>query len=832
MEGGGWSRFTPEQRWDVRKYGMRRSGADQRRYGRYGRNRPVHATGKPVASKGDDTFRGAPGSAAEWDKTKAAFDMYDPRTWPDGVKEWATGMANAVYANIESVLAKGGTMSDPIYRQVPSFWDGSEKHITVPGGSGGSGGLTLPPDFKRALMVQWAALYLKGTDYAMEKFAAGMSKFMARFGTAFATAPIRALLNKAVTVAILAKAGWDEGVRQNEEDGGIYHAWRRSTQDQRIGAVRRTDVHAGLVGANLAYNKDESGGATDLSDFGGWSLLATNNPGPGNSFMDIWEMTDAAFVRFTARDENSLDYLSRQSLDWNPDHTPDWSVPQSGTAGYDPETRKKFAGVLADKAGMNSLQNRVFFNEATGQVMVSFRGAGDDRATEWLQGLRSVNRKDFDDGKGGSLGEVGTGFLRSWEVQRGDIQKQLDALSERLAKEGRSITGVVATGHSFGGAMANLLVSDLGHNLHVRGLEGENGGGYKGHVTLTTLAAPMVGTQDFVESVRANTDDIVRVLQRKDKVPKVLGAVNIARDTANVWGGGAPQAGYDYLRGEEQGPDVYFVHAGAPLYVDPEEGTSPEEDNPAFLHPSAGLVGERGVRWQQTHRRPSPYRHDAPFEAAKRAHKRSSLMNSLSLLVSETARGEDGQWAPVTYQRWTPPPKEKESSGMTEEDMEWRLDEHGTVTKVTDDTYTYNDKGEVIGICSTPVVAPTAGGGRKLTAGPDPVCRRIPPASQKGGGQGGGQEVAAETWKWHTHKRRRLHAVVGVTHVDPALIPKTWDPKRPPVLGLASMVFRKEVLDPGGEEEEDEEEGEEEDQEGDRKEEESDEEDRGFSLFD
>jgi len=370
-----------------------------------------------------------------------------------------------------------------------------------------------------------------------------VAKMAGVFGVAETTlAPVAKSL---ITVGLLAKAGYGEAIRQGEEGGGITGAWKTVTDEQKSALMRKEDMQAGFMGASLAYDTNPNSADTD------WTL-------------------DGALDSFHTK--QGWKQVAR-----NRDDPP--SI-----------TGLKAASVVRGQIGGQTAHS-LFFNERTGQLMVSYRGT--TNISEALIDAKSVTKVEQLDENGESMGMVGKGFLDDYLASRDTLQRSINQLAEELASRDPPvrIQGVIASGHSLGGAKSFLFCNDFNHGIHVPGFDGKP--------TNVSLGSPMVGDGDFVRHVRGNTDQIYRIADRNDPVVSGMGAVNVGRGTAE---GLLGETLTDWADNAFESSGYYF-HAGQPIYLDPKTGGPQDVDYTGTDPDSVGDFGvlsahNRGSYWE------------------------------------------------------------------------------------------------------------------------------------------------------------------------------------------------------------------------------------------
>jgi len=146
---------------------------------------------------------------------------------------------------------------------------------------------------------------------------------------------------------------------------------------------------------------------------------------------------------------------------------------------------------------VKDLQFGVYRNKNDGHIVVAFRGS--DNFANWKD--RNLNMKTVDDGFGN---KVHAGFKSAWDDLRGPVSHEL----ERLFSGDRFNANITFTGHSLGGAIAQIATADYmttqDHRL----------------IDIVSFAAPTVGDEGFND--RITPGHHMRVIDPRDSVPKIV----------------------------------------------------------------------------------------------------------------------------------------------------------------------------------------------------------------------------------------------------------------------------------------------------------------------
>lgn len=165
-----------------------------------------------------------------------------------------------------------------------------------------------------------------------------------------------------------------------------------------------------------------------------------------------------------------------------------------------------------EKNGFRAIYGRFFTNTKIGLVV--FRGTESfgNAMTDVNQKLVPITEKEGKKGKGCLVHE---GFLSAYKANlREDLRKFTALLEDWVTASG--ITKVVITGHSLGGALAEMYAYDLGVYL-------KQTKKFKVDLMLMTFGAPRVGDACFVKVLNDEIDlkVNVRVVFGKDSVTSV-----------------------------------------------------------------------------------------------------------------------------------------------------------------------------------------------------------------------------------------------------------------------------------------------------------------------
>lgn len=146
---------------------------------------------------------------------------------------------------------------------------------------------------------------------------------------------------------------------------------------------------------------------------------------------------------------------------------------------------------------VEDLSFTVYESEEDGHVVVSFRGT--NSFANWQK--RNLNFHKVDDGFGN---QVHAGFKSAWDTLKPEVDKEL------FDHFGGSVftNNVTFTGHSLGGAIAQMATAEYSNTQDIRLLD------------TVTFASPTVGDAGF--NSRIPPGHHMRVIDPRDSVPKVV----------------------------------------------------------------------------------------------------------------------------------------------------------------------------------------------------------------------------------------------------------------------------------------------------------------------
>ena len=148
----------------------------------------------------------------------------------------------------------------------------------------------------------------------------------------------------------------------------------------------------------------------------------------------------------------------------------------------------------------------IFHNEKKGEYMVSFKGTTTGR--EWKTNLSGLVTPSRALKKGTVHGKLHSGFATSYESLHDQLEKDLEVIPKGAK--------IHVSGHSLGGAMAQVAAANMHHSGHYVN-------------SLTTFGAPTVGNKEYMRrypKFETNT----RVVNQGDAVTiKVPGLHHIGR---------------------------------------------------------------------------------------------------------------------------------------------------------------------------------------------------------------------------------------------------------------------------------------------------------------
>jgi len=146
---------------------------------------------------------------------------------------------------------------------------------------------------------------------------------------------------------------------------------------------------------------------------------------------------------------------------------------------------------------VDDLSFSIYQNSSDGHVVVSFRGT--NSFENWSK--RNLDFHTVDDGFGNS---VHGGFKGAWDELKPVVDHELyDLLGSHTLTN-----NVTFTGHSLGGAIAQLAGADYSANQNPR------------LVDTVTFAAPVVGDQGFLDRIPGG--HMMNVVDPRDSVPKIV----------------------------------------------------------------------------------------------------------------------------------------------------------------------------------------------------------------------------------------------------------------------------------------------------------------------
>ncbi len=140
----------------------------------------------------------------------------------------------------------------------------------------------------------------------------------------------------------------------------------------------------------------------------------------------------------------------------------------------------------------------VYESEADGHVVVSFRGS--NSFANWKRNLNFLMK---DDGHGN---KVHGGFKNAWDELKPYVDKELF----ELFGSNKMTNNVTFTGHSSGGAIAQLALSD-----YTNSVEGDE----RRLMDAVTFASPVVGDAGFNASIPGG--HLMNVADPRDSIPKI-----------------------------------------------------------------------------------------------------------------------------------------------------------------------------------------------------------------------------------------------------------------------------------------------------------------------
>lgn len=144
------------------------------------------------------------------------------------------------------------------------------------------------------------------------------------------------------------------------------------------------------------------------------------------------------------------------------------------------------------------------FGVAYGNTLViGFRGSEETGITDWITDLKFMQQV-FPYGDSDNNVKVHFGFIEAYKSVREAV---LDAAKKTPHKR------IITTGHSLGGAIAQLAALDI--QYHLPGKE----------ITCYTFGGPKVGNANFVKSYNKRVPNTFRIVNGVDSVPDLpLGA--------------------------------------------------------------------------------------------------------------------------------------------------------------------------------------------------------------------------------------------------------------------------------------------------------------------
>lgn len=159
---------------------------------------------------------------------------------------------------------------------------------------------------------------------------------------------------------------------------------------------------------------------------------------------------------------------------------------------------------------INDLSYTVFKNDEDGHIVVSFRGT--NSFANWQK--RNLDFHKRDDGHGNM---VHGGFKSAWD----ELKPTLDQDLFDIFGQHEFMNNVTFTGHSLGGAIAQLATADYSETQNPKLVDG------------VTFASPVVGDQGFNDRIPGG--HIMNVYDPRDSVPKIVQQLEpdfIRNDTA------------------------------------------------------------------------------------------------------------------------------------------------------------------------------------------------------------------------------------------------------------------------------------------------------------
>ncbi|KAL3142108.1 hypothetical protein ABBQ32_004726 [Trebouxia sp. C0010 RCD-2024] len=153
-------------------------------------------------------------------------------------------------------------------------------------------------------------------------------------------------------------------------------------------------------------------------------------------------------------------------------------------------------------------------------ILLAFRGTASlKNATADLQAWQAVHPPLRGRYWTGQRPRVHAGFLKSWlagKLKQKVVSSVLKALQDQ--KKTNSIKRVLVTGHSLGGALANLCAFDIAWGIKEAGATCDNGG--KVEVSCYTFGAPRAGNFAFKSEYNALVPDSWAVINDQDVVTR------------------------------------------------------------------------------------------------------------------------------------------------------------------------------------------------------------------------------------------------------------------------------------------------------------------------
>lgn len=214
------------------------------------------------------------------------------------------------------------------------------------------------------------------------------------------------------------------------------------------------------------------------------------------------------------------------------ERAPSWVVAKSSWIGY--------VAVCQDKEEIARLGRR--------DIVIALRGTA--TCLEWLENLRAnltvlpsmdgdntSNVKVGEDGSGGSLPMVESGFLSLYTSRSPTLPSLQEMVREEIARlvemyqdEPLSLT---ITGHSLGAALATLTAYDIQKNIQHAPL-----------VTVVSFGGPRVGDRTFRSQLERQGTRVLRIVNSDDVITKVPGFTIDDRDDVatkqDILGGDLP----------------------------------------------------------------------------------------------------------------------------------------------------------------------------------------------------------------------------------------------------------------------------------------------------